>query len=138
MRFSQVRLRLNYRLNLSNQSVKPDKAMSSESPTKITLFPKPGKGIIEEIITTSQPGRVNFQATYWPARLYNPEQKVNLLPNTPVTIIGREGITLLVVPISETQESNKDANSVTGKAALNYQRSGWTQKFGSLLGFRLN
>ena len=112
--------------------------MSSESPTKITLFPKPGMGIIEEIITESQPGRVNFQATYWPARLYNPEQKITLLPNTSVIVIGREGITLLVVPISEVSKSNLEANITDEKATINYQRSGWTQKFGSLFGFRLN
>lgn len=111
--------------------------MSSESPEKITLFPKPGKGIIEQIITESQPGRVNFQATYWPARLYYPEQEVTLLPNTPVTVVGRQGITLLVVPV-EMEEGNKDANMTNEKASINYQRSGWTQKFGSLFGFRLN
>ncbi len=112
--------------------------MSLENPATITLFPKPGTGIIEEIITESQPGRVNFQATYWPARLYNPEQEITLLPNTLVTVIGRQGITLLVVPVSEAAESNLEANSTNEKAALNYQRSGWTQKFGSLFGFRLN
>ena len=112
--------------------------MSLESPTKITLFPKPGKGIVEEIISKSQPGRVNFQATYWPARLYNPEQEVTLLPNTPVTVIGREGITLLVFPVTEMAESNLEVEATNPKAAINSQRSGWTQKFGSLLGFRLN
>lgn len=112
--------------------------MSSESPKKITLFPKPGMGIIEEIITESQPGRVNFQATYWPARLYNPEHKVILLPNTSVVVIGREGITLLVVPVNEVVASNLETNSTNEKDAINYQRSGWTQKFGSLFGFRLN
>ncbi|MGB5962626.1 MAG: NfeD family protein [Coleofasciculaceae cyanobacterium] len=112
--------------------------MSSESPTKIVLFPKPGKGIIEEIITESQPGRVNFQATYWPARLYNSEQKVTLLPNTSVNIIGREGITLLVVPVSEVEESDLEAKSRNEKTTNNYQRSAWTQKFGFLWGFRLN
>lgn len=112
--------------------------MSLENPATITLFPKPGMGIIEEIITESQPGRVNFQATYWPARLYNPEQEVTLLPNTPVTVIGRQGITLLVVPVSAVAESNLETNSTNEKAALNYRRSGWTQKFGSLFGFRLN
>jgi hypothetical protein len=112
--------------------------MSSESPTKITLFPKPGQGIIEEIITESHPGRVNFQATYWPARLYNPEQKVTLLPNTPVTIIGRQGITLLVVPVSEVAESNLGIEGTKEQKTIAAQRSGWTQKFGYLFGFRLN
>jgi hypothetical protein len=106
MSLVRFRLSLNYRLNFINQSVKRDKVMSSESSTKVILFPTPGKGIIEEIITESQPGRVNFQASYWPARLYNLEQKVTLLPNTPVNVIGREGITLLVVPVSEVEESN--------------------------------
>lgn len=60
----RFRLSLSYRLNFTNQSVKRDKARSSESPTKIVLFPKPDKGIIEEVITESHPGWVNFQATY--------------------------------------------------------------------------
>lgn len=112
--------------------------MSSESLTKITLFPKPGKGIIEEIITESQPGRVNFQATYWPARLYNPEQKVILLPNTSVNVIGRQGITLLVVPISEMGESDREIEVTKEQKAIATQGSGWTQKFGSWLGLRLS
>lgn len=112
--------------------------MSSESPEKITLFPKPGKGKVEQIITETQSGRVNFQATYWPARLYNPEHEVNLLPNTPVTVIGRQGITLLVIPFIETEASNLEPNHKNEQSAINDQRSGWRQKFVFLFGFRLN
>ena len=112
--------------------------MSSESPEKIMIFSKPGIGEVEQIITETQPGRVKFQATYWPARLHNPEYEITLVPNTPVTVIGREGITLLVVPVSEMEQSNLEAEGEIKEKAIAFKRSGWTQKFGSLFGFRLN
>ncbi len=67
---------------------------------EIKLFSKPGTGIVEETITETQSGRVKFQATYWPARYYGQDNQVTLLPNDQVTVLGRQGITLLVVPVS--------------------------------------
>lgn len=112
--------------------------MRSQSPEEITLFSEPGKGEVEQIITENQPGRVKFQATYWPARLYNPEYEITLVPDTPVVVIGRQGITLLVVPVSEPQESNLEPEGEIQEKASAFNPSRWTQKFGSLFGFRLN
>ena len=68
-------------------------------PQKIE-FPEPVKAIVQEAITATKPGRVKYQASYWPAKLYQPQRGINtvkLEKNQPVNVIGREGITLLVV-----------------------------------------
>jgi hypothetical protein len=56
---------------------------------------------VEETITLHQRGRVKFMATYWFARFYNPHGPIEALPGTCVKVIGREGLTLLVVPSSD-------------------------------------
>jgi hypothetical protein len=112
--------------------------MSLESPEKITLFAKPAMGEVEQIITETQAGRVKFQATYWPARLYNPEYEITLVPDTPVTVIDRQGITLLVLPVNEMQQSNLEDQEAMKQKAIASNGSGWTQRFGFLFGSRLN
>lgn len=67
---------------------------------EIKLFSKPATGIVEETITATVPGRVRFQATHWPARLYGQYNQVTLLPNDLVMVVGRQGLTLLVVPVN--------------------------------------
>jgi membrane protein implicated in regulation of membrane protease activity len=54
---------------------------------------------VEQQITTTQPGRVKHQGTYWPAELYQPDRPIIILPGNTVSIVGIQGITLLVVPI---------------------------------------
>lgn len=76
----------------------------SRAPSEITLFPEPVTGTVEEAITPNQPGRVRFQATSWPARLYNSEDRVTLTPESSVSVVGRQGITALVVPESYPDE----------------------------------
>lgn len=41
-------------------------------PDKIILFTEPMPGVVEETITSTHPGRVRYQGTSWPSRLYNP------------------------------------------------------------------
>ncbi|MDJ0707784.1 MAG: NfeD family protein [Leptolyngbyaceae cyanobacterium MO_188.B28] len=53
---------------------------------------------VEKTISPSCRGRVYFQATYWPARFYQPDCQATVLPGDSVTIIGRQGLTLLVRP----------------------------------------
>lgn len=107
------------------------------APEEITFFPQPGAGKVEQTITPTQPGRVKFQATYWPARLYDPEEDVTLVPDEPVTVIGRQGITLLITPVSEASEGNSSSNKTEGGNVASHF-STWTQKLGSILGFRLD
>ena len=59
-----------------------------------------GRGVVERAITPSTPGRVYFQASYWPARLFQPDANSDLPPGAPVEVVGRESLTLLVKPLS--------------------------------------
>lgn len=122
--------------------------MSSEpAPEEITLFPEPSPGKVEQTIATTQPGRVEFQATYWPARFYHCEGEVTLVPDDPVMVVGRQGITLLVVPVSVMPQANlqdgatekgKVLDSAGAKNAIASSLSAWTQKFSSILRFWVN
>jgi membrane protein implicated in regulation of membrane protease activity len=62
------------------------------------LFPSPDTGIVDQAIAPNQPGRVKYQASYWPARLYQVTGSVQLQAQQAVQVVGREGITLLVQP----------------------------------------
>jgi hypothetical protein len=69
------------------------------APETIEFFIYPGIGEVEQTITLHQRGRVKFMATYWFAQFYPPNNPRLALPGTPVRVIGREGLTLLVVSI---------------------------------------
>jgi uncharacterized protein (DUF697 family) len=75
--------------------------LSESALHKIKLFSSIGTGIVEKTITPTQPGRIKYQASYWPARLYSKDEQVTLLPDDPVSVVGRQGITLLVVPVNK-------------------------------------
>lgn len=64
------------------------------------LLSKPAHGITDRPIAYGHAGRVKYRGTYWFAKLYEPDQSVVIPTGAPVTIIGIEGITLLVVPAS--------------------------------------
>ncbi|MGJ3245293.1 MAG: NfeD family protein [Elainellaceae cyanobacterium] len=65
----------------------------------IEAFPNSEPGTVEETITPNHGGRVHFQATSWPARLYPGNVHTVLLPGESVAVVDREGITLLVTPM---------------------------------------
>jgi len=65
---------------------------------EIQMFPAPLPGIVELALASDRPGRVKFQGSYWPAKLYCAEAVVRLQPEQTVAVVGMEGITLLVVP----------------------------------------
>lgn len=71
---------------------------SFPSPKYPRLFSEPLPGITDRAIAYDQPGRVKYRGTYWSAKLYQPDRQIYILPNEPVSIIGMDGITLLVVP----------------------------------------
>ncbi|MEC4987538.1 MAG: NfeD family protein [Oscillatoria sp. PMC 1068.18] len=75
--------------------------MSEVASTDVEMFAEPSLGSVEIAIAHDQPGRAKFRASYWPAKLYQttPDLIPTLLqPGQPVTVVGREGIVLLVVP----------------------------------------
>ena len=72
--------------------------LSTLSPSSdLTTFQ--GRGIVERIITPSTPGRVYFQASYWPARFFQIGASGDLHPGAPVEVVDRDGLTLLVKPL---------------------------------------
>lgn len=64
-----------------------------------------GRGVVQTTIKPFYPGRVYFQATYWPAKLLISDNTSSLNPGDLVEVIGCEGLTLLVKPFSQ---KNKD------------------------------
>ncbi len=60
---------------------------------------------VERTIFGYYPGRVYFQATYWPARLEQPQFLDRLLPGARVKVMGRDGLTLLVAPVQDPQQN---------------------------------
>lgn len=56
---------------------------------------------VEQTITPHQRGRVRFMATSWFAQFYQPNGQTETLPGTSVRVIGRQGLTLLVMPVDE-------------------------------------
>jgi len=67
----------------------------------IEFFAQAAIGQVEQPITLHQRGRVKFMATTWFARFYQPTAQTQALPGTRVKVIGREGLTLLVVAVGD-------------------------------------
>lgn len=65
----------------------------------IEWFEHPLTGQVEIAIAPHQRGRVHCQGTYWPARFYYGDCQLEVKPEDFVKVVGREGITLLVVPL---------------------------------------
>lgn len=70
-------------------------------PEAIEWFAYVELGEVEEAITTHQRGRVRFMATSWFARFYQSDAQTEVLPGTTVRVIGRQGLTLLVIPVDD-------------------------------------
>ncbi|GAB4300686.1 MAG: hypothetical protein Fur0025_40500 [Oscillatoriaceae cyanobacterium] len=66
-------------------------------PCQPTLFPQPIPATVLESICCHQKGIVKFQGNYWHAKFYQNNDQITIPPGEPVTVIGREGNTLLVV-----------------------------------------
>ena len=71
------------------------------APDTIEFFAQAAIGQVEQPITLHQRGRVRFRATTWFARFYQPTAQTQALPGTRVKVIGREGLTLLVVAVGD-------------------------------------
>lgn len=72
--------------------------MMMRFPQTIVFFEHEGLGKAVKAIAADQPGRVRFQATDWPAKLYQPTP-IGIERDRKVKVVGREGLTLLVVPV---------------------------------------
>jgi len=101
------------------------------APETIEFFPQSAIGEVEQTITLHQRGRVRFMATTWFARFYQPNAQREVLPGTPVKVIGREGLTLLVVAVGDDQQqpqmlpSDRPATVQFGLLGLLQQMGAW-------------
>jgi membrane protein implicated in regulation of membrane protease activity len=68
------------------------------SPSSSKMFPQPVRGTAIGEINHTQSGQVKYQGTFWTATLYESDCQLTIQPGEPVTIIGIQGINLLVVP----------------------------------------
>ncbi|WOD38939.1 NfeD family protein [Nodosilinea sp. E11] len=66
----------------------------------LELFDTPKPARVECPITAQLKGRVFYEGTYWPARLYEAAADASsaLAVSSWVTVVGRQGLTLLVSP----------------------------------------
>jgi membrane protein implicated in regulation of membrane protease activity len=68
------------------------------SPYPVELLDNVRVATVLKTIAPDHSGRVRFEATDWPAKFYYPNMQANLRPKTSVYVVGRQGLTLLVVP----------------------------------------
>lgn len=61
------------------------------------------KATVEKVITQEHPGRVKYQGAYWPAKLYQVDGRIAVLPGEAVSVVAIQGITLFVIPITSSQ-----------------------------------
>lgn len=74
--------------------------MSPLFPSTVEMLPEPKRGTVEKAIAPNQRGRVKAMGSYWPAKFYRADSLDQLLPGQSVLVVAREGITLLVMPLS--------------------------------------
>ena len=73
--------------------------MSCLLTSKVKIFSQPQVGLVEQAITDKRRGRVKFDGTYWPARFYYSHFIEEVYPDQLITVVGMEGITVLVMPL---------------------------------------
>lgn len=102
---------------------------STKNPTmeEMNLFSEPGTGKVEKTITPHNPGRVKYKATYWPAEVCSDFQ-VTLEPEDPVTVVGRRGITLIVVPVGYIFPDDSQESSQNLARGIVSRLFSWTQR----------
>jgi len=94
-------------------------------------------GEVEQTVTPYQRGRVRFMATSWFARFPQPNGQKELVSGTTVRFFGRQGLTLLVMPVdgndiqSEVLVSDRAESNQSGWAR-------WVQQVGSVFSSLLN
>ena len=71
--------------------------MSIVFSSTIQWFAEQFEGKVEQTICLNKPGRVKFRGSFWKAILTHPNCRI-VKPGEVVKVLGRQGITLLVVP----------------------------------------
>lgn len=65
----------------------------------VELFAQPKTATVDRPIEANQRGRVYYEGTYWHARFYSLNAQVQAEVASLVTVVGRQGLTLLVQPL---------------------------------------
>jgi membrane protein implicated in regulation of membrane protease activity len=73
----------------------------SDASQNVDILAFQGQGTVDQVVSNMGPGRVYFKASYWPAKLAQTTNFNQLLPGSPVEIVGREGLTLLIRPLTK-------------------------------------
>ncbi len=66
-------------------------------PDEIEWFSPPEAAIVQAQISPYQEGQIEWRGSFWSAQFYQLDS-AEALPETPVKVIGRKLLTLLVVP----------------------------------------
>ncbi|MBW4660641.1 MAG: NfeD family protein [Drouetiella hepatica Uher 2000/2452] len=102
-----------------NQAMKRGELMRV-APTTTQWFAELAQGEVDQPIASSQPGRIRFQRSFWKAELADSSCR-SVKSGESVRVVGRLGITLLVVPIESAVPSQREK----------VVQVDWTQKIGS-------
>ena len=78
-------------------------------------------------------GSVFFEGTYWKARFYNPGCQITIYPGQKVQVIAREGLKLLVMPITSDINLIPRNEAYTTVTPLQSSKGHWKQWVGRLL-----
>jgi len=84
--------------------------MGTRTPPAAEFLTRPDVGVVVKTITPTQRGRVQYQATSWPACLYGVTTPTTVEPDQPVQILGRRGLTLLIQPLTLENEGELPAS----------------------------
>jgi NfeD-like C-terminal, partner-binding len=96
--------------------------MSTTFPSTIQWFAEQAEGKVDQTSSLARSGRVKFQGSFWKAELTYPNCR-SLKPGEAVKVLGRQGITLLVVPQEYELPGSDRIQSQNQRSAL----PAWTQ-----------
>jgi|GEM_PF-1540236 len=99
----------------------------------IEIFPRIITAEVERTIAPTQPGRVKFQASHWPARFYQSSHQKTVSPGESVLVIGRAGIDLLVMPVNVMFSDRIDKLTAASSERQKKLFLGFTEKLGTVL-----
>ncbi|MEY2977993.1 MAG: NfeD family protein [Prochlorotrichaceae cyanobacterium] len=77
----------------------------------VVLYTDMKFGIVEEAITAGHKGWIKFSGSYWAAKLFDQSDRATIAPGTTVLVKGRQGNSLLVMPVQQEQHPTHDRPS---------------------------
>lgn len=66
---------------------------------QVEFFSEGVEGTLTQTLTNQSESRCKVHGVYWSAKLYQVGRPMCLLPGTPLKILGRENLCLLVQPL---------------------------------------